>query len=92
MTANGWGSREKARLALKKSRQISKHDDSPKVLNTEVEDIDNEIVNTKHLAMSSESLKLTGPKRSISRLVYNCISNCWFEVMDLQICIRQFEI
>ena len=71
MTANGWGSREKARIALKKSRQISKHNDNPKVLTTEVEDIDNEIVDAKHLAMSSESLKFTGPKRSISRLVYN---------------------
>ncbi|XP_026661766.2 single myb histone 6-like [Phoenix dactylifera] len=68
VTANGWGSREKARIALKKSRQISKNDDNPKVLNTEVEDIDNEIVDTKHLAMSSESLKFSGPKRSISRL------------------------
>ncbi|XP_010923663.1 single myb histone 6 isoform X2 [Elaeis guineensis] len=68
VTANGWGSREKARIALKKSRQISKHNDNPKVLTTEVEDIDNEIVDAKHLAMSSESLKFTGPKRSISRL------------------------
>ncbi|XP_010905432.1 single myb histone 6 isoform X2 [Elaeis guineensis] len=68
VTANGWGSREKARIALKKSRQISKYDDIPKVLSTEVQDIDDEIVDSKPLSMSSESLKISGSKRSISRL------------------------
>lgn len=69
MTANGWGSREKARLALKRSQQIPKHDDNPMALSTVVENFEEEIVDAKPLAMSSNgALQLPGPKRSISRL------------------------
>lgn len=70
VTAYGWGSRERARIALKKSRQISKHDGTPMSISTVVKDIDNEIVDVKPLAMSSEPLQITGQKRTISRLVW----------------------
>lgn len=78
VTAYGWGSRERARIALKKSRQISKHDGTPMSISTVVKDIDNEIVDVKPLAMSSEPLQITGQKRTISRfddLILEAISN-----------------
>ncbi|KAJ8465115.1 hypothetical protein OPV22_027667 [Ensete ventricosum] len=78
VTAYGWGSRERARMALKKSRQISKHDGTPISISTVVKDIDNEIVDVKPLAMSSEPLQNTGQKRPISRLddlILEAISN-----------------
>lgn len=68
VTASGWGSREKARIALKKSKQVSKHDDNPMALSTIVKDINDEIVHAKPLAVSSESLRIAGPKGSNSRL------------------------
>ncbi|KAL4189817.1 hypothetical protein AMTRI_Chr08g167300 [Amborella trichopoda] len=78
VTANGWGSREKARLALKKSQHFSKHDDNPLALSTVVNGIDDEIVDAKPLAMSNGHLQITGPKRTISRLdnlVMDAIAN-----------------
>ncbi|XP_043713978.1 telomere repeat-binding factor 1-like [Telopea speciosissima] len=67
VTAHGWGSREKARLALKRSRQFPKHDDNPLALTTVVQS-DEEIVDAKPLAISSGTLSTAGPKRSIKRL------------------------
>ncbi|EHA8586909.1 putative Single myb histone 2 [Cocos nucifera] len=67
VTASGWGSREKARIALKKNKQVSKHDDNPMTLSTIVKDINDEIVHAKPLAVSSESLRIAGPKGSNSR-------------------------
>ncbi|CAL9193791.1 unnamed protein product [Musa hybrid cultivar] len=68
VTANGWGSREKARLALKRSRQNSNHDYNPKAFNRVTEDIDAQILDAKPLAVTSENLHVTGQKRSFSRL------------------------
>ncbi|XP_010906107.2 single myb histone 5 isoform X1 [Elaeis guineensis] len=68
VTASGWGSREKARIALKKSKQVSNHDHNPMALSTIVKDVNDEIVNAKPLAVSSESLRIAGPKGSNSRL------------------------
>ncbi|WOL06359.1 single myb histone 6 [Canna indica] len=68
VTANGWGSREKARVALKRSRQISKHDNISKTVSTVVEDVDDDIIETKPLATNSDNLHITGQKRSFSRL------------------------
>ncbi|URD90468.1 single myb histone, partial [Musa troglodytarum] len=78
VTAYGWGSRERARIALKKSRQISKHDGTPMSISTVVKDNDSEIVDVKPLAMSSEPLQITGQKRTVSRLddlILEAISN-----------------
>ena len=68
MTANGFGSREKARLALKRSQPTPKHDDNPVTLTTEVENFDEEIVDAKPLAISNGAMQISGSKRSISRL------------------------
>ncbi|XP_020092920.1 single myb histone 5 isoform X1 [Ananas comosus] len=68
VTANGFGSREKGRIALKKSRHLYKHDDNPMALSTVLADGDEEIVDAKPLAMSSGPLSSASPKRSVSRL------------------------
>ncbi|XP_072951265.1 single myb histone 6-like isoform X1 [Typha angustifolia] len=68
VTANGFGSREKGRIALKKSRHISKHDDNPMALSTVVADVDEDILDAKPLAVSTETLEITGSKKSVSRL------------------------
>lgn len=66
--ANGWGSREKARLALKKMRHTCKdEDDDPMVLSAVVQS-DEEILDAKHLADSSETMQSAGSKPSIARL------------------------
>lgn len=65
--ANGWGSREKARLALKKMRHTYKdEDDDPMVLSAVVQS-DEEILDAKHLADSSETMQSAGSKPSIAR-------------------------
>ncbi|KAJ8484460.1 hypothetical protein OPV22_016945 [Ensete ventricosum] len=66
VTANGWGSREKARIAMKRSQQIVKHDSSPKAVTTSIEDSDDEILDIKPIAVSSENIH--GQKRSFSRM------------------------
>ncbi|XP_065046537.1 single myb histone 6-like isoform X3 [Musa acuminata AAA Group] len=68
VTAYGWGSRGKARAALKKSRQISRHDGALVSVGTTVEDTDTEIIDAKPLTMSSEPHQTTGQKRSLFRL------------------------
>ncbi|KAJ6834661.1 single myb histone 6-like [Iris pallida] len=69
VTANGWGSREKARIALKKSRHVSKHDDNPMATTTTtVVEYDNDVAHVKPLSMSSEAVQISTPKRSESRL------------------------
>eukprot|EP00262_Sarcandra_glabra_P013663 TRINITY_DN3849_c0_g1_i1.p1 TRINITY_DN3849_c0_g1~~TRINITY_DN3849_c0_g1_i1.p1 ORF type:complete len:299 (-),score=71.83 TRINITY_DN3849_c0_g1_i1:17-913(-) len=69
VTANGWGSREKARLALKRSQHMSRHDDNPMALSTVVETtMYDEIVDAKPLAISGTTSQITGLKGSISRL------------------------
>ncbi|KAM7474752.1 hypothetical protein LguiB_021995 [Lonicera macranthoides] len=66
--ANGWGSREKARLALKRiHHQAPKNDDNPMALATVVQS-DEEIVDAKPLAVSGGSPQMGGSKRSIIRL------------------------
>ncbi|KAL7002906.1 Telomere repeat-binding factor 1 [Sarracenia purpurea var. burkii] len=65
--ANGWGSREKARLALKRMRPASKQDENPLALST-VDQSDEEIVDARPLAVSSGSPQTGVPKRSIIRL------------------------
>lgn len=66
--ANGWGSREKARLALKRVHHVPKHDENPLALSAG--DLsDEEIADAKPLAASSGSPQQTGgSKRSMIRL------------------------
>ncbi|XP_031490153.1 telomere repeat-binding factor 1 isoform X2 [Nymphaea colorata] len=68
VTANGWGSREKARLALRRSQQLVNHDDNPIAVGSSVTNLDEEIVDTKPLAVSSGVLQIAGSKRPLSRL------------------------
>ncbi|KAK6916324.1 SANT/Myb domain [Dillenia turbinata] len=63
--ANGWGSREKARQAVKKI-QPKQEEGSMALTVVKSED---EIVDTKPLSFSSGSVPLPSPKRSVSKLV-----------------------
>ncbi|KAF8377654.1 hypothetical protein HHK36_031038 [Tetracentron sinense] len=77
VTANGWGSREKARLSFKRSHQFPKHDDNSMALSTIVQS-DEGIVDAKPLAISRGTSHIAGPKRSILRLdnlIFEAISN-----------------
>ncbi|CBI22438.3 hypothetical protein VitviT2T_003678 [Vitis vinifera] len=65
--ANGWGSREKARLALRKVPSAPKAEENPLSLGTAVQS-DDETVDTKALALPSNPVQITGSKRSFSRL------------------------
>ncbi|KAM7482410.1 hypothetical protein LguiB_006993 [Lonicera macranthoides] len=62
-----WGSREKAKLALKRMKQVPKQDESSMALDSIVES-DEEIIDVKPLAVSRGSPQIGGPKRSIIRL------------------------
>ncbi|RVW31324.1 Telomere repeat-binding factor 1 [Vitis vinifera] len=64
--ANGWGSREKARLALRKVPSAPKAEENPLSLGTAVQS-DDETVDTKALALPSNPVQITGSKRSFSR-------------------------
>ncbi|KAG8368491.1 hypothetical protein BUALT_Bualt15G0051200 [Buddleja alternifolia] len=64
--ANGWGSRERARLALKRIHPAPKHGESSMTLSTSQSD--EEIVDGRTLATSGGSSPNDGPKRSIMRL------------------------
>ncbi|ONK81569.1 uncharacterized protein A4U43_C01F30650 [Asparagus officinalis] len=75
---NGWGSREKGRIALKKSRQIPKHDDNPMALSTAVADSSDEIVDAKPLAMSADAVQANAPNQSeakLENLILEAITN-----------------
>lgn len=64
--ANGWGSREKARLALRKVPSAPKPEENPLSANTAVES-DDETVDTRAVALPSNPVQITGSKRSIIR-------------------------
>ena len=61
--ANGWGSREKARLALKRMQRVPKQGENHMEI-THVSQTDAEIVNAKPLAASISSPSTGGSKRS----------------------------
>ncbi|KAI3448190.1 hypothetical protein Pfo_004855 [Paulownia fortunei] len=65
--ANGWGSRERARLALKRVHPAPKLGESSMALST-ISQSDEEIVDARPLAASGGSSPNDGPKRSIMRL------------------------
>ncbi|GAB2279580.1 hypothetical protein Dimus_014223 [Dionaea muscipula] len=69
VTLSGLGSREKARLALKRNPQTPTHDDTPVALNNSVQnDENNEEAEAKDPATSSEAGQLADPKRNLTRL------------------------
>nr|GMD87652.1 telomere repeat-binding factor 1-like [Ipomoea batatas] len=75
--ANGWGSREKSRLALKRVHRTSKQDESSLAL-TNVVQSEEESSEGKRVATSSGSPQNGGSKRSIIRLdnlVMDAINN-----------------
>ncbi|KAG0467814.1 hypothetical protein HPP92_017142 [Vanilla planifolia] len=77
VTANGWGSREKARMALKKSRQIPKNEENVLALST-VEDHRDQIVDEKSIAVASALTLPTPSRKSVSKiehLIFEAISN-----------------
>ncbi|KAE8709579.1 Telomere repeat-binding factor 3 [Hibiscus syriacus] len=61
-----WGSRQKAKLALKRNQMAAKHDDNHMALITVPPS--EEIVDPKPLAISSGTPRATGSRKSISRL------------------------
>lgn len=65
--ANGWGSRERARLALKRMHPAPKHGESSMALST-LSQSDDELVDARSLDPSGGSSPNDGPKRSIMRL------------------------
>ncbi|XP_043711693.1 telomere repeat-binding factor 1-like [Telopea speciosissima] len=67
VTANGYGSRHRGRLAVRRNQPVLKHDDNPLALSMVVQS-DEEIVDAKPLAVSGGTLQNVGPKRSIPRL------------------------
>ncbi|WOL15330.1 single myb histone 6 [Canna indica] len=68
VTANGWGSREKAKAASKRSKQVSKNDNSTKAVSMDVDDIDDDIVDAKPVATTSEKFYASNEKRPFSRM------------------------
>lgn len=64
--ANGWGSREKARLALKRMNQTRKQDEKSLAVTIEAQS-DEEIVEARLAITSSGSPQIGGSKRSIIR-------------------------
>ncbi|XP_027162481.1 telomere repeat-binding factor 1 [Coffea eugenioides] len=65
--ANGWGSRERARLALKRMNQAAKQDDSPMAISNLAQSDDDNVDPRPH-ATSSGSPQIGSSKRSIIRL------------------------
>lgn len=73
--ANGWGSRERARLALKRMHPASKHGESSMALSA-LSQSDDEIADTRPHAVSGGSSPNDVPKRSIMRLDILSTANC----------------
>ncbi|CAK7339748.1 unnamed protein product [Dovyalis caffra] len=62
-----WGSRQKAKLALKRSPLTPKHEENAKALSTVVQ-TDEEVVDAKPLAIASGTPRNGGPKDLLARL------------------------
>ncbi|GMH06354.1 hypothetical protein Nepgr_008194 [Nepenthes gracilis] len=67
VTLSGLGSREKARLALKRNPQATKHDDEIAGLKNSFQS-DDKTDEAKALVISSEALHVSDPKRTLTRL------------------------
>lgn len=67
MMANGWSSREKSRLTVRRLLPAPKQDEYSMDV-TPVVPSDEEIVDVKPLQVSRDMMQIQGPKRSIVRL------------------------
>ncbi|XP_057754727.1 telomere repeat-binding factor 1 [Arachis stenosperma] len=65
--ANGWSSREKSRLAIRRVHQAPKHDENPFTV-APFTPSDEDIVDVKPIQVSRDVVPFSGPKRSIVRL------------------------
>ncbi|KAK1277912.1 Telomere repeat-binding factor 1 [Acorus gramineus] len=69
VTENGYGSRERTKVALKKIHHVPGHDDNSLTLSNVVDDVDDEMVDIKPIVTPPEILQVAAsPKNSISRL------------------------
>lgn len=82
--ANGWGSREKSRLALKRMHRAPKQDESSLAL-TNVVQSEEESSDGKQVATSSGSPQNGGSKRSILRLNSFFITLIWHDLLIKQL-------
>lgn len=64
--ANGWSSRDKSRLAVRRVQQVPKQDENPTTA-TSVVPSDEETVDVKASQVPRDMLQIPGPKRSILR-------------------------
>ena len=69
--ANGWGSREKARLALKRLHAPRKDENA--VAPSVAAQSEDELAEAKSVSLSLDIKQITGPKRSNVRLVKSFI-------------------
>lgn len=66
MMANGWGSRDKAKLTVKRVHHVPRQEESSAAARIAVQS-DEEMVDIKDLSISGDALHIDGPKRSIVR-------------------------
>ncbi|KAK8521642.1 hypothetical protein V6N13_123976 [Hibiscus sabdariffa] len=71
-----WGSRQKAKLALKRNQLATKHDDNPMALITVPPR--EEVIDAKPLAVSSGTSRATGSKKTIPRPKQSCVRGMLF--------------
>lgn len=64
--ANGWNSREKTRLPVKRVSHVTRQEESSAALRTLAQS-DEENADAKDLAVSAHVVQIDGPKRSIVR-------------------------
>uniref|UniRef100_A0A0A9F804 MYB transcription factor n=1 Tax=Arundo donax TaxID=35708 RepID=A0A0A9F804_ARUDO len=70
VTAGGYGSREKARMALKKGRRVPKITAEPMDIDAnDMDNVDNAVIDAQPLAVAVEPLQLeSSPEKSVARL------------------------
>ncbi|KAF2320863.1 hypothetical protein GH714_031401 [Hevea brasiliensis] len=65
--ANGWSSREKSKLAVKRVHHVPKQEENPTAFYT-VAQSDEDISDTKSIVVANSTMQTTGPKRTTVRL------------------------
>lgn len=83
--ANGWGSRQRGKIASKSAQPISKRDDDSMALTTVV-DNDMEVPDAKPLETVSETLPDVDSKKPITRLPYFPLTQ--YIQFDIQILMK----
>lgn len=86
VTAGGYGSREKARIAMKKAKRVPKVTAEPMdVVENNTDSVHNAILDAQPLAMVVEPLQPEdSPDKSVARLVWQMCFQCCF-IFTLQI-------